>query len=585
MVLVSPQLIEDYTARGWWGDTTLGDLFIQTAQRQPQAWAVLDPPNRQAITGEAPLRWRWQDLLEQVGRLTALMHAHGLRKDDIIVVQLPNCVELHAIYLACALSGIVVSPVPVQYRAHELSHVFETTRAKLGITTAQVGHYACAQAWKDHAHQFAGLKQIWSLGNAPPEGVLAMTPAWAATPAWDSERLLSHMRSSGVTAHDVLTICWTSGTEAQAKGVPRNHNEWLIAGQSVSDAGQLRQGAQLLIPFPFVNMAGVSVSLASWLIVGGTLHHHHPFDLDVFVAQLREHPMDYSVAAPAVLNLLLKQPEKMQGVDFSRLKSVGSGGGPLSEWMVEEMKRQFDIEVINYFGSNEGAALSASPLDMPVRSQRALYFPRMGVPGFDWNMQVSRKIQTRLVDIDNGQDIDAPGRIGELRFKGPTIFSGYFKAPELTARAFDEQGFYRTGDLFEIAGDQQQFYRYAGRQKDIVIRGGMNISSEEIEGLIMSHPQVRDAAVIGAPDPTMGERVCAVVVPQPGQSLSLQALVDHFKNVKQVAAFKWPEQLLLVDELPRNPVGKVLKRALRARFFAPAATPEAPAQNSTRAAA
>jgi non-ribosomal peptide synthetase component E (peptide arylation enzyme) len=189
------------------------------------------------------------------------------------------------------------------------------------------------------------------------------------------------------------------------------------------------------------------------------------------------------------------------------------------------------------------------------------------------------------VDIDDGHDIDAPGRIGELRFKGPTIFSGYYKAPELTARAFDEQGYYRTGDLFEIAGDQHQYYRYAGRQKDIVIRGGMNISSEEIEGLIMSHPQVRDAAVIGAPDPTMGERVCAVVVPQPGQSLSLQALVDHFKNVKQVAAFKWPEQLLLVDELPRNPVGKVLKRALRARFFAPAAAPEAPAQNSTRSAA
>jgi non-ribosomal peptide synthetase component E (peptide arylation enzyme) len=208
----------------------------------------------------------------------------------------------------------------------------------------------------------------------------------------------------------------------------------------------------------------------------------------------------------------------------------------------------------------------------------------MGVPGFDWQMKVSRKIQTRLVDIDDGQDIDAPGRIGELRFKGPTIFSGYYKAPELTARAFDEQGFYRTGDLFEIAGDHQQFYRYAGRHKDIVIRGGMNISSEEIEGLIMSHPQVRDAAVIGAPDPTMGERVCAVVVTQPGQTLSLQGLVEHFKNVKQVAAFKWPEQLLLVDELPRNPVGKVLKRELRARFFSPANLPQAPSQHSTRTA-
>jgi non-ribosomal peptide synthetase component E (peptide arylation enzyme) len=151
-----------------------------------------------------------------------------------------------------------------------------------------------------------------------------------------------------------------------------------------------------------------------------------------------------------------------------------------------------------------------------------------------------------------------------LRFKGPTIFSGYYNAPELTARAFDEQGYYRTGDLFEIAGDELQFYRFCGRQKDIVIRGGMNISSEEIEGLLMSHPKVQDSAVIGLPDPVMGERVCAVVVAQPGQDISLQDLVDYLKNIKEVAAFKWPEKMILLDALPRNPVGKVLKRELRA---------------------
>jgi non-ribosomal peptide synthetase component E (peptide arylation enzyme) len=192
----------------------------------------------------------------------------------------------------------------------------------------------------------------------------------------------------------------------------------------------------------------------------------------------------------------------------------------------------------------------------------------MGVPGFHWKMSVSRKIETRLVDIDTGEDILSQGHVGELRFKGPTIFSGYYKAPELTARAFDEQGYYRTGDLFEIAGDALQYYRFCGRQKDIVIRGGMNISSEEIEGLLMGHPHVRDSAVIGLPDPVMGERVCAVVVAQPGQDIRLQDLVDYLKDVKEVAAFKWPEKMILLDELPRNPVGKVLKRELRAMLAA-----------------
>jgi non-ribosomal peptide synthetase component E (peptide arylation enzyme) len=241
------------------------------------------------------------------------------------------------------------------------------------------------------------------------------------------------------------------------------------------------------------------------------------------------------------------------------------------------MKNTFDIEVVNYFGSNEGAALSSSPLDMPDSAQRALYFPRMGVPQFNWKMDVAQKIQTRLVDIDTQQDIVEKGQLGELRFKGPTIFSGYFKSPSLTEKAFDEQGFYRTGDLFEIAGDRGQYYRFAGRHKDIVIRGGMNISSEEIESLLMSHPAVRDVAIIGIPDAIMGERVCAVVARQTSEELTLQHLIDHLRSVKEVASFKWPEALVLVDELPRNPVGKVLKRELRERYanaFIPARKPK-----------
>ncbi len=567
MILVSQETIKAYRDKGWWSEETIGGLFLDTAEQQAHHLAVVDPPNRYAITADQPLSWTWAALLEQVGRFTALLHAQGLRKDDVIVVQLPNCVEMHAIYLACAISGIVVSPVPVQYRRHELQHVFEKTQAKLAMTTHHIGNYFAAQEWALNASHFQGLAQIWSLGNDLPAGIGSLTSLLSNSAPWRANQLRQHMQDSGVTAHDVLTICWTSGTEGRAKGVPRNHNEWLITGRTVIEAGQLQRHARLLIPFPFVNMAGVSTSLSAWLQVGGTLFHHHPFDLDIFVSQLRSHIIDYSVAAPAVLGLILKQPEKMLGANLSQLKKIGSGGGPLAEWIMEEMKIQFDIEVVNYFGSNEGAALCACPLDMPERATRALYFPRMGVPDFSWQLSVAEKIQTRLVDLKTGQDIHEPGQIGELRFKGPTVFSGYYKAPELTARAFDDQGFYRTGDLFEIAGDERQYYRFAGREKDIVIRGGMNISSEEIEGLLMSHPKVKEAAVIGAPDPIMGERVCAVVVRQSGHEVTLKDLTDHLKHVKDVASFKWPEQLIFLGELPRNPLGKILKRELRERFF------------------
>ena len=578
MILVPPERIRHYVAQGWWGERTLADLFLETAARLHDAPAVVDAPNRSTIDGEAPCAWSWARLREEVGRWVEVLEQLGLRRDDVIVVQLPNTTTLHAIYLACAVTGIVVSPVPVQYRAHELGHVLARTGARRVITTRTVGRFAQARMWAELAAAQPGTPPVSALGDpsAPdwPAGIAPLRPLLESTPAPDAEALRMRAAGAGVSAHDVLTICWTSGTEAQPKGVPRNHNEWLIVGRSVIDAGELHEGARLLIPFPFVNMAGLSTSFAAWLMVGGTLHHHHPFDLEVFVAQLRDHAMDYTVVAPAVLAMLLEQPHHLEGIDRSRLARIGTGGGPVADWLVERCAERLGIELVNYFGSNEGAALSSAPRDMPDRRHRARYFPRIGVPGFEWSLSNARKVRTRLVDPTTETEIVEPGRVGELRFSGPTIFSGYWRAPDLTARAFDAQGFYRTGDLFEIAGERGQYYRFAGRHKDIVVRGGMNVSSEEVENLLLSHPKVREAAVIGWPDDALGERVCAVVVARGDAAPTLEELVRHLREIEQVAAFKCPERLMLLPALPRNPVGKVLKRALREQLLPRAASAE-----------
>ncbi len=166
-------------------------------------------------------------------------------------------------------------------------------------------------------------------------------------------------------------------------------------------------------------------------------------------------------------------------------------------------------------------------------------------------------------DAKTGEDITTAGFPGELRFKGPTVFSGYFRSSEMSQRAFDEQGFYKTGDLFEIAGNDLQYYRYVGRSKDLVIRGGMNISSEEIEGLLAACPGVREVAIVGVPDPLLGEKMCACVVTIEGHQLTLETIAAYLRIQQRVAAYKLPEYLLLVPALPRNPVGKILKRDLR----------------------
>jgi acyl-CoA synthetase (AMP-forming)/AMP-acid ligase II len=572
MILVPQEKVDEYVGRGWWGERTLGEFFIDRVGHAPDRTAVVDPPNLCSISGIEPRAWTWQQLAQAVARFIDWFDEQGLVRDQVLLMQLPNCVEQHAIYLACAFTGVIVTPVPVQYRAHELEQVIAVSGARVALIAARAGRFDLSGHWLEHRSRFSGLDAIAVLAHDAPAGTQRLQP-FTPGPATAELRtaLLARQRACGVGAHDVLTICWTSGTEAQPKGVPRNHNEWLLVGRSVVDAGQIAEAATMLVPFPFVNMAGISTSLMAWLLTGATLHHHHPFDLDVFIEQLRSHPTDYSIAAPAVLAMLLKEPHRLDGVDLSRLRRIGSGGAPIADWLVEEFADRFGIELVNYFGSNEGAALAAAPQDVPDRRHRAQFFPRVGVDGFEWSLTNSRKLRTRLVDPDSGEEIFGPGRVGELRFKGPTIFSGYYRAPDLTARAFDEEGYYRTGDLFEIAGERLQYYRFVGRSKDIVIRGGMNISSEEVEALLLGHPKIREAAVIGAPDPTMGERVCAVVVPQPGSRLVLDELVDFLRERESVAPYKWPEQLILVDMLPRNPVGKVLKRVLRETVLQPAA--------------
>jgi non-ribosomal peptide synthetase component E (peptide arylation enzyme) len=172
-------------------------------------------------------------------------------------------------------------------------------------------------------------------------------------------------------------------------------------------------------------------------------------------------------------------------------------------------------------------------------------------------------METRIVDPESGQEILEPGRPGELQVRGATVFDGYFKSPEMTARAFTHDGFFRTGDLFEIAADEQgpRYYRFAGRHKQIIVRGGMKISPEELDEILAGYPGLVEGAVVGYPDDVMGERICAVIVPKPGAELSVEQLAGYFES-RGAAVFKRPERLRIVAQLPRNPVGKVVRNEL-----------------------
>jgi acyl-CoA synthetase len=315
----------------------------------------------------------------------------------------------------------------------------------------------------------------------------------------------------------------------------------------------------LLNPFPMVNMAGINGMFLPWLKVGGLLVQHHPFDLATFLRQISHHRATYTVAPPALLTTLLHNEALLAQTDISSLRMLGSGSTPLAPSLLQGWHDKYGIEIINFYGSNEGIALLGTPKDIPDPSVRALYFPRYAAR--DWSITLSRTTQARIVDPVTGAEITAAGVPGELRIKGPGVFPGYLPASGVPA-PFDEDGFLMTGDILEIAGDELQYLHYVDRSKDMVVRGGMKISAAELEGFISGHPAVADVAVVAYPDEVLGERACAVVVPRPGQTVTLAEIIGYLREVG-IATFKLPERLEIRAELPRNPLGKILKRDLR----------------------
>lgn len=557
---------QDMRAKGWWGERTVFSQFESLLANNGEREALVDAINRADFLGSAPRRLTFLQVAEEVDRATVVLHQRGLGVGDVLCVQLPNCVEQFVIYLACARLGIVVSPLPIQYREHELLYIMELLQAK-ALMVYSGGPEQDAPVLR--------ARELVDGGFLPANAVLALGSAPSLTEQENWSALLAQVQdataqaqplgeAAQITSEHVFTICWTSGTEARAKGVPHSHNEWFAQGRVSLGLSRVGQQDRILNPFPLINMAGFATCFFPWLLTGCTVVQHQPFKLPVYLQQLREEAISHTVAPAAILNAMLHKPELVQGIDFKLLSRIGSGAAPLSEWMVKEFQARWGVSILNFYGSNEGGSLAGSELDVPDPTLRATCFPRTGVAGLQWRGDGMDSVSTRLVDPANEEEITQPGRVGELRFSGPTVFSGYIGDPALTQRAFDDKGFYRSGDLFEIVGEGNAYYRYVGRLKDVIIRGGMNLSAEEIDSLLLAHPAIADAAVVGFPDEALGERVCAFVVLRDGiESLSLEQLSAFLRDEKKVAVFKLPERIEVVAALPRSAVGKILRRDLR----------------------
>lgn len=537
MILHKPESIAEYTGKGYWGNKTLLDRFAANIDAHPDREAVVDPPNREELVGTPAQRLTWAELGRAVDAVAAGLASRGFGRDDLLVAQLPNVWELAMLYLAVAKAGGLLSALPMQWRRKDVGYVKEMTGARFYVS-AETFHGFDYQALGQELgfERYIGLRELSGLARSEPGTIPKVL----------------------VDANDIFTLCWTSGTEADPKGCPMSHNNWEYLSRMVPTACGLQQGDRILCVAPLVNMTAVGVNYVPWLAAAGTLVLHHPIVPEILLRQLAVEHIHYTILVPAMLNMIVKMPNVDQ-LDLSSVRTITTGSAPPSAWSIQEFKRRWDIDIVNIWGQNEGTCLVAGQADVPELDRRVDHLPWWGKTGVDWPSGV-KGVELKILG-DNDEEVTEPGGIGELCYRSPGLFAGYFRRPDITARSFTSDGFFRTGDLFIVQDDRHVgFY---DRKKDMVIRGGFNISSVEVENAVLSFSKVRDVAVIPEPDDILGERVCACVVPTDEHDPPTLEEINAYLKAQGMSVYKLPEKMKLIDAIPRNPVGKILKKALR----------------------
>ncbi len=575
MILDDPVLIERWREAGWWGTTTIDDLFRACVTARPDQLALVDAPNRGRFAPGAPRRLSFREVEALTESLAATLYGVGVRKDDVVLVQLPNIIEIVVAFLACARLGAIVSPIMLAYGERDVGRIVRHVRPAAFLTLASwkdtrpavIAARVCAAA---AAHEGVAnavrCAPVLALGDETAAGVIAA----ASLEQFPGDRaaLRAYLATLAIDANEIVTMHWTSGTTGDPKCVPRSHNQWHGTGHACTDGGGLQPGERILAPMQMVHTAGYSGMFMPWLETQGMLAMHQPFDMGIFLDQVEQLRINHTVAAPAMLNALLKS-NALEGRDVSSVRSFLCGSAPLDPWMIEGFKQRYGIEVVNAYGSTEGMTFMCGPTMTPDPERRARYFPRLrgrdtDTGGVDWRYRIASVVETQLRDPETGAEINEPKRPGELVFRSPALFPGYWTAEQqLDRRDFDAQGYFRSGELFEIAGEGEdsRFYHYIDRLKDVINRGGLKIPVGELEAVIQEHPAVAEAVALGFPDERLGERICAVVALRPGAALTLAQLVAHIES-RGLARYMLPERLEIVAALPRNPGGKALKREL-----------------------
>jgi acyl-CoA synthetase (AMP-forming)/AMP-acid ligase II len=521
----------EFEGRGYWTSQTWLDLFLADADERPSELCVAD---EQASLTRA-------QALGAARRLAGYMTRRGVNAGDVVTVAVPNWREFVIIHTAIGLLGAVVNPVLPRLGAPGYRHILQTSQSRM-VFAAQA-HYrkSPVELCRAAAEGIPSVLDVIAVRSPQTDGDGPSLEDILSTPV-DDEAAFPGIRD----ARDWDTVTFTSGTESQPKGVVHTHQSTMFGLRAyIGSVLGLTRSDCVFMPSPVSHASGLQWGLRAALYAGSPLILQDRWDPMVALTLTDKYRCAYTLAATPFIVDLIAASEAYAGSGDS-LRYVCSGGAPIPRHLVTDVRQAFGAQLMSVFGASETYIATCT---RPQDDDDELATDGIALPGVD----------IAIVD-ETGAEV-ARGVEGEITNRGPNTFLGYLGDAGLTQRAF-RGPWYRFGDLATM--DSGGRIRVTGRIKDIVIRGGENISAREIEELLADHPGVAAVAIVGYPDARLGERCCAVVVPAASAAAPALDSLCSFLRDQGVATFKLPERLHLVDALPMTPTGKVKKAELRA---------------------
>ncbi|MGW1677362.1 (2,3-dihydroxybenzoyl)adenylate synthase [Saccharopolyspora sp. NPDC002376] len=524
-----PDFADRYRRAGYWNGTSLRQLLAESTVRHPDKIAAVD----------ATRRVSYAQLVEEADRIASGLLDLGIGRRDRVVVHLPNAIEfLSTTFALMSIGAIPVLALP-GHRRDEISHLVRSSDAVAYVGPDRLQGFDYRELARKVGQDAPGLRHVVIAGEAEE-----FTPL--------SELAESDVRDlPPVDASEVALLLLSGGTTGAPKLIPRTHDDYAYNIFACARAAEFDDSGVYLAanPVPHNAALGCPGALGA-LLVGGKAVLAANASPDHVFPLIEQEGVTLTTLVPA-LALLWADTAQSSPVDMSGVV-VQVGSSKFGPAAAERVTASLGCRIMNVYGIGEGL-ITHTRLDDPPE----VVFGTEGTP-------LCPDDEIRIVDADT-RDV-APGETGELLTRGPYTIRGYFAAPEHNRRSFTADGFYRTGDLARLTDDGNLVIE--GRLKDIIHHLGEKVSAEEVQGHVLTHPLVRDAAVVGIPDDDLDERICVFVVlgSAAAEPISLRTIKEHIRD-RGLASYKLPDELFVVPDLPRTPVGKIDKSALREGRF------------------